>query len=142
MSEENRYRKRQVKFRLTEEEYEELAQRAELNQMSIAKYIRVAIFNTDGKPVPVIDIAPLKEMAYELKKQGANLNQLMKFLNKYGIKDYNTEAVRKVVDLEAAMSIRLFNIFGDLREEAAKYRVNILDSSDMKQWLKGLFLEG
>ena len=41
--------------------------------------------------ITMIDVGPIEKIATELHKQGVNLNQLMKFLNTYGIDAYNAE---------------------------------------------------
>ena len=85
--EDGRFRKRQVKFYVTDDEYQTLKKKAKRNGMSVGKYIREMLIHASGRPVPTIDVAPLKSIDHELKKQGTNLNQLMYFLNAYGIDD-------------------------------------------------------
>lgn len=66
----------QVKFRLSEEEAEQLRKKIEASGMSQQEYLLKSalnqnVTNTDG----------LKELSYELKKIGVNLNQIAKKCN-------------------------------------------------------------
>lgn len=126
-----RYRSKQVKFYVTDEEFCKLKKRAKNNGMSVGKYLRETAIHASGKPVPVIDVAPLRSIDHELKKQGTNLNQLMYFLNSYGIHDYNEKEVTRVLGLKGDAYVRLSNALGDLRDEAERHHVRILDSDDM-----------
>lgn len=132
-----RFRTRQVKFYVTDDEYQTLKKKAKRNGMSVGKYIREMLIHASGKPVPTIDVAPLKSIDHELKKQGTNLNQLMYFLNAYGIQDYNSEEVRRVLGLKGEVYIKLSNLMDGLRSEAERHHVHILDSeeTDDEGWL-------
>lgn len=82
----NKSRPKQVMFRLSEEEAEKLQRKVEQSGMSQQDYILKAVLeksitNTDG----------IKEVVPELKRQGANLNQLTKKLNERGYIDYKQE---------------------------------------------------
>ena len=123
---EGRYRNRQVKFRVTDDEYETLCKKAKQHGMSIAKYIRDMLINASDKPAPTIDITPLLSIDHELKKQGANLNQLMHFLNENGIKGYNEDEVRRALGLKGEAYLKVANAIGDLRDEAEQHHVVIL----------------
>lgn len=127
---EGRFRNRQVKFYVTDDEYRRLHKKAERYGMSVGKYIRDKAIYSDGRPAPTIDVSSLKSIEHELKKQGTNLNQLMYFLNSYGIEGYNAEEVRRVIGLKGEAYIKLCNIFGSLRDEAERHRVRIVDTSE------------
>lgn len=128
--EDGRFRKRQVKFYVTEDEYQTLKKKAKNNGMSVGKYIREMLIHASGRPVPTIDVAPLKSIDHELKKQGTNLNQLMYFLNAYGIEGYNAQEVRRVLGLKGDAYVKLSNALADLRDESERHHVHILDSSE------------
>lgn len=73
-------------FRVSEEEAEKLRRKVEQSGMSQQEYILKAVLekqitNTDG----------IKAVVPELKRQGANLNQLTKKLNERGYLDYKNE---------------------------------------------------
>ena len=128
--EDGRFRKRQVKFYVTDDEYQTLKKKARRNGMSVGKYIREMLIHASGRPVPTIDVAPLKSIDHELKKQGTNVNQLMYFLNAYGIEDYNAQEVNRVLGLKGDAYVKLSNVLADLRDEAERHHVHILDSSE------------
>lgn len=128
--EDGRFRKRQVKFYVTDDEYQTLKKKARRNGMSVGKYIREMLIHASGRPVPTIDVAPLKSIDHELKKQGTNLNQLMYFLNAYGIEDYNAQEVNRVLGLKGDAYVKLSNVLADLSDEAERHHVHILDSSE------------
>lgn len=123
---ERRYRSHQVNFRVTEDEYKALCEKAKRHGMSVAKYIREMLIHASDKPTPTIDVTPLLSIDHELKKQGTNLNQLMYFLNANGIKDYNETEVRRVLGLKGEAYLKVANAIGDLRDEAERHRVVIL----------------
>lgn len=60
-----------ITFRVTPEQYDSIAARAETAQMSVGAYVRAAAMR---HKVVVVD--GLKEMTHELKGIGRNLNQL------------------------------------------------------------------
>lgn len=125
---EGRFRSRQVKFYVTDAEYAALRKKAKLHGMSVGKFIREMLIYASSKPAPTIDVSPLKAIEHELLKQGTNLNQLMYFLNSYGIQDYNAEEVRRVLGQKGEAYVKLCNVLGDLRDEAERHRVHIIDT--------------
>ena len=62
---------------------------------------------------------------YELNKQGVNLNQLMKFLNTYGVDVYNAEETFRVLTREGDMFLKVSDVLGQLCEEATRHKVYI-----------------
>ncbi|QGM91988.1 hypothetical protein GIR35_12330 [Enterococcus faecalis] len=94
--------------------------------MSVTKYIREMLIHARDKPTPTIDITALLSIDHELKKQGANLNQLMYFLNANGLKGYNEAEVKRVLGLKGKAYLEVANVIGDLRDEAERHHVVIL----------------
>lgn len=79
----NKSRLKQLSFRVSEEEWELLQQKISESGMNQQQYILSCVLgkeivNTDG----------IKEIVPELKRQGANLNQIAKRLNERGYIDY------------------------------------------------------
>ncbi len=73
----NRERPIQLKFRVTEEEYERIIRRAK-NSHSRSEYIRnMALKGKVTIPVPTID----RQSLLEMNKIGVNLNQVVKKIN-------------------------------------------------------------
>ena len=73
-------------FRLSEEEAEKLQRKVEQSGMSQQEYILKAVLEK-----PITNTDGIKELIPELKRQGANLNQLTKKLNERGFIDYKQE---------------------------------------------------
>lgn len=82
----NKSRPKQVMFRLSEEEAEKLQRKVEQSGMSQQDYILKAVLEK-----PIMNTDGIKEIVPELKRQGANLNQLTKKLNERGYIDYKKE---------------------------------------------------
>ena len=82
----NKSRPKQVMFRLSEEEGKELQKKIEKSGISQQDYILKSVLNK-----PITNTDGIKELIPELKRQGANLNQLVKKLNEKGYIDYKQE---------------------------------------------------
>ena len=82
----NKSRPKQVMFRLSEEEAKELQKKIEKSRISQQDYILKSVLNK-----PITNTDGIKELIPELKRQGANLNQLVKKLNEKGYIDYKQE---------------------------------------------------
>ena len=73
----NKSRPKQLSFRVSEEEWELLQQKISESGMNQQQYILSCVLG--------------KEIVPELKRQGANLNQIAKRLNERGYIDYKKE---------------------------------------------------
>lgn len=82
--------------------------------------------------IVTVDTTPLEKLCYELTKQGVNLNQLMKFLNSYGVDAYNAQETSRMLAREGDAFLRVMDALGDLRNEAAKHRVYILKKDNVQ----------
>jgi uncharacterized protein (DUF1778 family) len=76
----------QIKFRVSEEEAEQLRKKVEQSGKSMQEYLLSCALNK-----PITNTDGIKELLPELKRQGANLNQLTKKLNERGFIDYKQE---------------------------------------------------
>lgn len=72
----NRKRIKQVKFFVDEEELERINQKIELSGYTKSDYLRAAALDKE-----ILKIDGLKELFIEIKKQGTNLNQIVKAIN-------------------------------------------------------------
>lgn len=82
----NKSRPKQISFRVSDQEWEQLRGKISESGKSQQDYILSCcldkkIMNTDG----------INEIIPEMKRQGANLNQLVKRLNERGYIDYRKE---------------------------------------------------
>jgi hypothetical protein len=92
----NKSRPKQLSFRVSEEEWELLKQKISESGKTQQDYILSCVLgkeitNTDG----------IKEIVPELKRQGANLNQLVKKLNERGFIDYKKELPETLGEVRA-----------------------------------------
>lgn len=86
-----------VFVRLTSAEKQVLKTRAEALGCTLSELVRRVA--THGEITATnFNSALLRQQIHELKKQGVNLNQLMYFLNKYGIKGYEPKHVSRTLD--------------------------------------------
>lgn len=119
-----------IRSRVTDAERKTLLRKAKKMGMTISDYIRFAAIESDNLNITVIDTAPLKKLGYELTKQGVNLNQYMKFLNTYGGHAHNAEEAEHILGREGDVFLRVMEALGDLKREAERHRVYILDEED------------
>ena len=91
-----RRRERQVKIRLSEEEYQTLQQLCFEFDMSQSEFLRNAILQK-----PIVRTDAIKELTAELKREGNNLNQIAKALNAGGVKNLSmiNDTTKELVDL-------------------------------------------
>ena len=92
----NKSRPKQLSFRVSEKEWELLQQKISESGKTQQDFILSCVLgkeitNTDG----------IKEIVPELKRQGANLNQLVKKLNERGFIDYKKELPETLGEVRA-----------------------------------------
>lgn len=88
----------QINVRLTAYERNRLRILAANAGLSMSEYVRqTAIYSKPPSPIE-IDLDELVHFNFELRKQGANLNQLMRFLNTYGGAAYDAAQVHRLLD--------------------------------------------
>lgn len=88
----------QINVRLTAYERNRLRILAASAGMSMSEYVRqTAIYSKPPSPIE-IDLDELVHFNFELRKQGANLNQLMRFLNTYGGAAYDAAQVHRLLE--------------------------------------------
>jgi hypothetical protein len=83
---ETRQRQGEVKMRVTGAERADIEARAERAGLTVAGYLRAAVFGKDAEQPraakrPPVEAAELGGLRYELRKIGGNLNQIAHHLN-------------------------------------------------------------
>lgn len=96
----NKTRPKQLSFRVSEEEYLQIQEKISESGKNQQEYILSCVLgknitNTDG----------IKELVPELKRQGANLNQLVKKLNERGYIDYKKELPETMCEVRAVWQL-------------------------------------
>ncbi|MEG0645330.1 MAG: plasmid mobilization relaxosome protein MobC [Cetobacterium sp.] len=90
---ENRKRDKQIKFYLTEKEYDQIKKKVEKSKLKQTDYLIKSALN---KKIIVVD--GLKEILLELSREGNNLNQIAKKINEGEQKDIK-EMKRNLMEL-------------------------------------------
>lgn len=96
----NKSRPKQLSFRVSKKEWELLQQKISESGKTQQDFILSCVLgkeitNTDG----------IKEIVPELKRQGANLNQLVKKLNERGFIDYKKELPETLGEVRAVWQL-------------------------------------
>ena len=96
----NKSRPKQLSFRVSEKEWELLQQKISESGKTQQDFILSCVLgkeitNTDG----------IKEIVPELKRQGVNLNQLVKKLNERGFIDYKKELPETLGEVRAVWQL-------------------------------------
>lgn len=104
-------------LRLTAKEKETLKRKAKKYGMTPSELVRHTLIHSDNLSINVIDIVPLRKMVFEIHKHGVNLNQLMKFLNTYGLDAFNENRVIPILENERAVFLEAKAALRSLEEE-------------------------
>lgn len=96
-----------ILIRVTEKERATLKRKARKFRMPMSELVRLALIHSDLLTVISIDVAPLRELCYELTKQGTNLNQLARMMNTYGADAYNREEVNRLLNECGELYLRI-----------------------------------
>ena len=113
-------RTKRFELRLNAHEKEVLKERAAKAGVSVSDLVRLALVYSDRLTVRTIDISPLRDLCYELTKQGTNLNQFMRFLNTYGGDAYNRVAAKHLIENIGDMILRLGDAMPAFEREAER----------------------
>lgn len=109
-----------ILVRVSKEERNVLKQRAANAGVSVSDLVRLALVYSDRLTIQTIDISPLRDLCYELTKQGTNLNQFMKFLNTYGEDAYNRVAAKQLIEKIGGMILRIGDAMAAFEREAER----------------------
>ena len=107
-------------------EKEVLKERAAKAGVSVSDLVRLALVYSDRLTIQTIDISPLRDLCYELTKQGTNLNQFMKFLNTYGGDAYNRLAAKQLIEKIGGMILRIGDAMAAFEREAERGGILII----------------
>lgn len=115
-----------ILVRVSEKERKVLKQRAAKAGVSVSDLVRLALVYSDRLTVRTIDISPLRDLCYELTKQGTNLNQFMKFLNTYGGDAYNRSVAKQLIEKNGDMILRIGDAMAAFEREAERGGILII----------------
>ena len=116
----------QIMLRLTDTEYEIVAENAKSANLTLAEYARNQIMNkkVTVKYEIVADIPELKKLIAELGKIGSNLNQIARHFNSGGI---HSQEMRKAINQSIAriyeMKYEVLKMAGDFTSISGQPKV-------------------
>ena len=119
-------RTKRFELRLNAHEKEVLKERAAKAGVSVSDLVRLALVYSDRLTIQTIDISPLRDLYYELTKQGTNLNQFMKFLNTYGGDAYNKSAAKQLIERNGDLLFRIGDAMTAFEHEAERSGILII----------------
>ena len=119
-------RTKRFELRLNTHEKEVLKERAEKAGVSVSDLVRLALVYSDHLTIRTIDISTLRDLCYELTKQGTNLNQFMKFLNTYGGDAYNKSAAKQLIERNGDLLFRIGDAMTAFEHEAERSGILII----------------
>lgn len=119
-------RTKRFELRLNAHEKEVLKERAAKAGVSVSDLVRLALVYSDRLTVRTIDISPLRNLYFELTKQGTNLNQFMKFLNTYGGDAYNRSAAKQLIERNGDLLFRIGDAMTAFEHEAERGGILII----------------
>ena len=124
------HRRRVVKTRMTDEEYEEFTDRLSVSGIGQSEFIRQCINKATIRPVitlsPINDavLEQLGKLIAEYGKIGGNLNQIARFLNEYGHPYQELAAdVRTAVTELSTLKYDVLKKVGDIVGNTETYRL-------------------
>lgn len=104
-------------LRLTAYEKNRLRINAARAGLSIASYVRkTAVYGKEPSPVN-IDLNELVRLNFELRKEGANLNQIARALNTYGMAATNLSLLGAVMEKISLIADEAARIVAAVREQ-------------------------
>ena len=112
--------KHQIMLRLTDTEYEIVAENAKAANLPLAEYVRKQVMKQKviAKYEIVADLPELKKLIAEFGKIGSNLNQIARHFNSGGI---HSQAMRKAIEQSVS---RIYELKYDVLKMAGDFHGN------------------
>lgn len=119
-------RKHQIMLRLTDTEYEIVAENAKSANLPLAEYIRKQVMKQKviAKYEIVADLPELKKLVAEFGKIGSNLNQIARHFNSGGI---HSQAMRKAIEQSVS---RIYELKYEVLKMAGDFHGNTKTHSE------------
>lgn len=112
-------------LRLTSGEKSVLRRKAQKAGLSVSEYVRQMLVHSDDTAIVFVDTSPFREALAELCRQGANLNQMAKVFNTYGLNEREGALVKSIHENLGETYLKIEGALIALREEADKHKVVI-----------------
>lgn len=105
-----------INVRMTEEERAAIMARSSAFVMTPSALMRESALRIGEKPARVADEATLRQILYQLKKEGGNLNQACHALNAYGSDAQTSQQLADAVRLVSNTASQLSALLSKARE--------------------------
>lgn len=105
-----------VNVRMTEEERAAIVARSSSCNMPPSTFMREAALHIGEKPVRVADETTLRQILTEMKRQGNNLNQAVRAVNKYGIDAQTSRQLSEAIALVSRTASQLSHLIAKSQE--------------------------
>lgn len=109
---ENRVRKRQLKFHVTEAEDKIIRKKAKGSNMNIERFLRNSALR---KIIVVYDLTNMFELSTQISRVGNNINQIAKKLNEYG--EVYSDDIKYLKKVLVDINNTLFNFYQDMQDK-------------------------
>ena len=106
-----------INVRMTEEERAAIVARSSSFCIAPSTFMREAALRIGEKPVRVADEAILRQTLTEMKRQGNNLNQVARAVNRYGIDEQTARELSEAVCLVARAASELSDLLSKTKEQ-------------------------
>ena len=118
--------KHQIMLRLTDTEYEIVAENAKAANLPLAEYVRKQVMKQKviAKYEIVADLPELKKLVAEFGKIGSNLNQIARHFNSGGI---HSQAMRKAIEQSVS---RIYELKYEVLKMAGDFHGNTKTHSE------------
>lgn len=120
-------RESNILIRVSEKEKKILKRKARKSGVSVSEFIRATSIHSDDSQIRLIDVKPLRQFVFELTKQGANLNQFMKFLHTYGIERVSARHIKELLEDEKNIFERGKNMLIGLQKELERHNIYLVE---------------
>lgn len=106
-----------VNVRMTPEERTAIAARSSACGMPPSTFMRESALRIGEAPVRVADETTLRKILVEMKRQGNNLNQAVRAVNKYGVDGQTARQLSEAVGLIARTASQLSDLLSKAKEQ-------------------------
>lgn len=106
-----------INVRMTDGERVAIVARSSSFGMPPSTFMREAALNLREKPVKIADESTLRQMLTEMKRQGNNLNQAQRAINKYGVDGQTAHRLSEALNLIARTTSQLSDLLSKTKEQ-------------------------
>ena len=102
---------------MTDGERAAIVDRSSSFGMPPSTFMRETALRVNEKPVKIADESTLRQMLVEMKRQGNNLNQAQRAINKYGVDGQTAHQLSEAISLIARTASQLSDLLSKAKEQ-------------------------